>query len=189
MGTTLSNLHIYDVEPERVKPLLTGGYTVLGISKGWTSVFSPAFREKGADTLAKKVSKQTGAPVLSFYYFDDDLLALTLFQAGKWSAGYCMQASGAPYLYRCGRFISELGFDPAREGDLRKIFRCSEAGQMVELLEEFFGVALYVDLNFFEEGTDNFIRQRGDEAYRIYSQQMKKADRIKNCTKMTLRKK
>ncbi|MFZ5973995.1 MAG: hypothetical protein ACOYU3_01120, partial [Bacillota bacterium] len=187
MGTSLGNLHVYKGNPDEVKKLLhQGEYMVDEISKEWTSVFCREFRDGATEKVAKKLSKTLVEPILSFQYFDDDFIYLVLFKQGKIIAQYWMGDSGEPYFKNCRSFISELGFDASWEKRLRNIFKCNDLGRKVDMLEEFLGVALYLDIDFLLDGTSSFEHHRDDVLYREYDEQLQKLKRIKNKTKAVM---
>ena len=186
MGTTLASFHVYQKSPEAIRPLLDEGYTAVVLSEGWTSVLSRVDECELSDKPAKKLSKALDSPVLSFMYFDDDLMTLTLFNGGKLCAQYRMSYDAEPYLGHCDAFVETLGWDKALSGRLRRIFKCSDLEEQVEMLEEFFGVALRVDAEFIEDGHEDFVRKRGEALYREYEAKQKKLSKIKNKTRAVL---
>lgn len=184
MGTTLANIHIYTENEIQVCELLSDNkYQVLSISKNWTSILYKGFIEKDPNIVGRRLSKKISVPVLSFMYFDDDLMSLTLFNNGKTSAAYYLRYGYNPSLTKCKNFINDLGFEESDLPRLRKIFKCSDLDKKINMLEEFFGVALYICLDFIEEGTHEFIRKRETTIYDKYIKQQKKLNKIKNFTK------
>jgi len=187
MGTSLGNLHVYKGKQEEVKEALhQGEYVVADISKEWTSVFCREFRDGDTEKAAKGLSKTLAEPILSFQYFDDDIISLVLFKEGRISAQFRMAYTGDPYLKNCRNFISELGFDTSQEKRLRTIFKCSDLERKVELLEEFFGVKLYLDIDFMQEAISSFVLKRDNVLYLEYEKQLKELKKIKNITKAVL---
>ena len=186
MGTTLASFHVYQKSPEAIRPLLGEGYTAVALSEGWTSVLSRVGECELVDKPAKKLSKALDAPVLSFLYFDDDLMTLALFKGGKLCAQYRMNYGTEPYVAHCDAFTETLGWDKALSGRLRRIFKCSDLEEKIAMLEEFFGVALRVDAEFIKNGADSFIRKRGDAVFREYEAKQKKLSKIKNKTQAVL---
>ncbi len=184
MGTTLANLHVYNVHPESVKPFVNKNFNVLELSEGWTSILGISLED--ADKEAGKLSKNIGAAVLSFMYFDDDLMSLKLFKNGKRTAHYEMFYEREPYLKGCREFLAAAGFDSAMETRLRKILRCEDLGRKVEMLEEFFGISLYIDPVLLKEEPGKFQRTRGDSAYRSFDEERRRLNKIKNKTKAVL---
>ncbi len=178
MGTTLASYHVYGQAPEAVQPLLEAGFSVRMLSPGWTTVLCDD-REL-SDVPAKKLSKALGAPVLSFLYFDDDLIWLTTFAGGRLAAQYRMDYGAEPYSKNVGAFAEALGWDKALAPRLKRIFDCHELEEKTAMLEEFFGVALRVDARMLEDGAEGFARMRGDALYREYEARQKKISTINN---------
>jgi len=186
MGTTLASYHVYGQPPEAVLPLLDKNEIAVSLSEGWTSVLSRPSGCELSDKPAKKLSKALDAPVLSFLYFDDDLMSLTFFHGGKLCAQYRMDEGAEPYLAHVGAFAETLGWDKSLASRLKRIFGCSDMEDKVAMLEEFFGVALRVDAVFLEDGAEAFVRQRGDTLCREYEAKQKKLSKIKNKTRVVL---
>jgi hypothetical protein len=186
MGTTLASCHVYGQKTEVVRPLLEEGYIPVSLSEGWTSVLSRAGDCELSDKTAKKLSKALDAPVLSFLYFDDDLMTLVLFSGGRLGAQYRMDYGAEPYLAHCDAFAEALGWEKKRSERLRLIFKCSDLDEKIALLEEFFGVALRVCTEFIGDGAEEYMRSCGDTLYRAYEEKQKKLNRITNQTRAVL---
>lgn len=184
MGTTLASLHIFTDDIESVKAYISKEYNAYNISKGWVSVQGNDLGslEKEARTLSRSIDFN----ILAFFYFDDDLLALILFQNGKKTANYEMTYSGGPYVKNLKAFMSAFKLEALLEKRLHDILQCSDITKKTEMLEEFFGVALYVHPDAFEDRTDNYVRIRGNTAYSAYKAAQKKLESVKNSKKPVL---
>jgi hypothetical protein len=180
----MGNLHIYNADSETIKSLINGDYPVARISDEWTSVLDVGL--EAADAEAKKLSKSLDATVFSFMYFDDDLISLKLFREGKKIAHYEIYYERKPYIKNCGEFLAAARLEASLEGKLRKIFKCEDLGRKVEMLEEFFGVAFYINSEFVKEGREKYRRKRGDTHFLKYEEEQKKIYKIKNKTKAVL---
>ncbi len=184
MGTTLGNLHIYNTDPEFIKTLINGDYPIMRMSDEWTSVLDVGLET--VDTEAKKLSKSIDAAVFSFMYFDDDLISLKLFREGKKVAHYETYYERAPYVKSCREFLAAAWLEASLEGRLMKIFKCEDLGRKVEMLEELFGVAFYINSEFTKEDREKYRRTRGDAHFLKYEEEQKKINKIKNKTKTVL---
>lgn len=170
MGTTLANIHVYKQDADTIKNLLPDEYVVKEISKDWVTILNRGLMEKDPFSVASELSRHTTSPIITFYYFDDDVMALVLSKQGKDIANCGNDYEGEIHLENCEAFMDELGFHPESIARFTQILQCTDLGKKVDMLEEFLGVALYIDVDFLDNGVEKFICHRGDSIYKDYEQ-------------------
>ena len=94
MGTKLCNLHIYN--PDRREYSVASAYSVVRIAEDWDTIYEneQELNYNKMAKLAKDISKELNAPVISVNYFDDDVFELNVIVAGKKEAYYCVNYNG-----------------------------------------------------------------------------------------------
>lgn len=184
MGMTFGNFHVYKGNQEQIFAILKNKHTVVELSPDWVTVVDE-FAADQSQKAARSVSKSIEQPVLHFYYFDDDVITLSLFQQGKCVASYWMDYAGQGHIKKIGLFISLLGLDSSCEKRLRAVLKFENLGKKISLLEELFGVALYVDHLHLQGEETSYLRMRDDKLYTEYLTEQKKL-KIKNQTTATL---
>lgn len=165
MGVTVTSLHVYSAEP--IDPAL--GHFI-SLSPGWQTMLPaevPPINELYA--FARRLSKKTSAPVLTFLMLDSDDLSFALFQAGKTVSYF----STFDYEEKKGIFQIPglVGYPEGHKRRISEILSCGDVELLADLLEEFFGVALMV----FEDITpDNLVRARGETYYRAFHEEQQR---------------
>jgi len=172
MGMTFGNFHVYKGNIGQVSAALQSKHIVVQASADWITI-TDDFADAESSKAARSLSKQIREPVLHFYYFDDDIMAMELFQNGKTVAAYNMNYAGQTQTRKLGLFISLLGLETSQEKRLRTILNCEELHKKVLLLEELFGVVLYIDAEQLKDEEVSCFRERGDNKYLEYIAEQK----------------
>ncbi|WP_438448465.1 hypothetical protein [Gorillibacterium sp. sgz5001074] len=161
---------------------------VYHLSEGWTTFLGDALEVGTAAKHGQRLSKKITSVVLSVEYFDDDMLRVALFQGGKRVAlhqtdnGYGLQHKGNPV-----KFLEHLGYSIEEAPLLKEVFRCGETELLLGLLQDFLGLALWIDERILkEEGPPAFRRTRNLPAIEAYRLNQKQANRVRNQTRLKL---
>lgn len=176
MGATLGSIHLYQAEGSDVLTELRENYHAKDFSFGWISLFNYEWQEiTELRAEARRMSKLIDAPVIAFYCYDDDLLALTLHRSGKIMA----QCGHSAYDIELRNkklpvFAEQLGIDDPGGKHLSAMLKCKDVYLLIDMLEEYLGVCLYADEDFFDEGDDDeeFRRTRGKEKFENYMREV-----------------
>ena len=163
MGTTLCSVHVYTNEP--IDPAL-GEFR--SFSEGWQTAMSVQMIAN-TPSFARKLSRKIQTPVLMFDIYDSDEVEFVIFENGRTSASYSTYAESG------NKGISKIpgifGYPDSDRRRLSAILRCYDIDQKVEMLEEFFGVALIIDDELIELTPEYTERCRGEELYLAYREQ------------------
>ena len=143
MGTTFTTLNVRGAERAALDKLLLPTDRVWDINPPWLTVVPP-YETAGDDLMrlekiAKKLTKQSDAAAISFYYFDDDNFYCTLYQGGKKTAQCHSGDSWAKLAKRLGELTGDDAFSKA----FRYSSRCVGMEEEIDLLEETLGMALF----------------------------------------------
>lgn len=164
MGRTYCSIHVWSTEP-----VANGDFHFQSFSSGWQTYLPECddFSDpEVAQTIARKISKSTQAPVLWFYEADGDFLCLKFYLDGKQFASYSGDGIGPnKNLFQIPQLI---GYADGQKRRLSKILNCSDADFQVLLLEEFFGVCLLPFPELPEEDISSLSRTRGDTYFQQY---------------------
>lgn len=165
MGTTFSSIHIYSPD------LIQSFPNFRSFSAGWQTYMPDEEQEDPFvfQKLAKKLSKNTDAPVLWFYIFDSEVLMFEFYREGKKVAAYSPE--GYKNLYVIPALV---GYDDGQKRRLSNILDCVDMEFQVQLLEEYFGVCLIPFSEFLEHSPDSLVRIRSDKLYQAYLAEEKK---------------
>ena len=143
MGMTCVSLHVRGVDPETLRAMLPPTDLLRENNFPWLAILPPD--ADGSDDifrlekLAKRLTKvHENAAALLFFYFDDDLFALTLYKNGKRAADCRNDSSWA----KLGKQMNQLLGDDAPGKAFRYASRCVDLAEKLKLLEESVGTAL-----------------------------------------------
>lgn len=160
MGITLISLHIFS--DQSIDPAL-GRFR--SFSKGWQTMLLGEEEEKFADlhSFSRTLSKKMCAPVLTFFIFDSDEIALSIHDRGKQRVSFSTSRDGG----NTGIFQIPglVGYPEGYKRRISEILSCSDIDLLTELLEEFFGVALLVNEEIVQTYPDELERSRGEAKY------------------------
>ena len=156
MGTTLGNIHIYGQISDALIDALAEQYCISTSCANWISLYSMDFQDPEwlcAETA--RISNMVSAPVLAFYFFDDDAATVTLYKNGNNMAecGASAMEEFQPTAQALPLFPSSFGIeDDVDGGRLARILN-STTGiiDAIRLLEEYFGVCLLADEDLLED--------------------------------------
>jgi hypothetical protein len=188
MGTTFVNLQVrgrIDLDNDK----LLSDCIIKTLSPGWTTIVSENFDVGSIGSVARRLSKKINNAILSIEYFDDSILMMNVFRDGKVITSHITD-NGYGYLKKAGnpdKFLSELEFSPDESNYLKAILKCGELSKKVQLLEKFWGVALWIDHRMLiEAGDSSFHYERELHFVEEYMNVIKKVKPIKNQTKVEL---
>ncbi|MCL2672750.1 MAG: hypothetical protein FWF10_12100 [Clostridiales bacterium] len=167
MGMTFGIFHVYKGHIDQVNAAFEGKHIVVQASAEWITV-ADEFEGDESIKAARSLSKQIPKPVLHFFYFDDDIISMELFQNGKTMAACGMDYSGQMQMRKIGMFVSLLDLEASQEKRLRTILHCENLDLKVALLEELFGVTLYIDVEQLREEGISCAKGRDDKKYLEY---------------------
>lgn len=137
MGSKFCNLNLRGhVTQDRLEALLPG-LRVFPWENGWTTLTSPRLQWGQTQRYAAALSKETGCPVLSAEYFDDDYAELAVYREGKRMSRHVpatyedlRRSRGNP-----DKFLAALEWDPTEAPRLKKVFQVEDPEEAVCLLE------------------------------------------------------
>lgn len=188
MGTTFVNLQIREFPVSETEKLLPG-CMVRNLSDGWTTVISENFQIGLIGNVARKLSKKIDNAILSIEYYDDDMLMMNIYRNGKVVTSHVTD-NGYGYIKKAGNpitFLQELKFCTSEAPYLKEIFNCEDLSIKMQLLQKFFGVALWIDHRMLNEaGEESFQYQRDLHLIEAYKNEIKRLNTIKNQTKIRL---
>jgi hypothetical protein len=188
VGTKFANLQIRQLDTVCTLELLPG-WTMKQLSEGWTTVLHEDFYIGNIEAAARKLSKKIVNPVLSVGYYDDDVLVLKLFKGGK---AITSHVSDNAYGYEAkagnaNKFAENLELEDNDAGFLKDILKCEDLERKVSLLEDLFGVCLWIQAEFLnDQGEEHFCRNRDLSRVKEYSDELRIANKINNVTKVEL---
>jgi hypothetical protein len=172
MGTTLGSIHLYNAEESAALEELRDSCLVKNLSEGWTSLFNSEWQDAELmNEEAARFSKLIDAPAAAFYSYDDDLVMLTLYRYGK-SLAVCgasrMDGAEVPNM-NLPAFVEQFGIDDPGGERLAALLQCEDIDLVIGMLEEYLGVCLLADEEFFEYDEDSeYVRARGREKFDQY---------------------
>ena len=184
MGTSFNNFHIYKGDIEQVRAALDNKYTVVALSPDWVTVVDESTDYKLRD-VAGSLSKVIQEPVLYFAYHDDDYFAIVLFQSGKSVSECWNDYTGKAKSKNSKVLLALLDLDETHEKRIREIIKCEDLNKIIQLFEELFGVALWIDVFHLKEDEKSYVTERSDKYYQQWIAGRKKTA-IKNKTKAVL---
>lgn len=162
------SIHVYTNDKINVE-----GRKFLEFSKNWATLVSTTSKNKD-EKEARKISRLVDFPVLYFYRYidveDGSYIILRLFLKGRTEALFensCFDRRKNLY-----KFPRNLGIP---EGQIRRfsnILGCWNLDQLVELLEEYFGVCLMIDYDKMDNNC--YYRARGDVKYKDFMKEEKR---------------
>ena len=125
MGSKFCNLNLRGYVTADCLETLLPGLQVFPWENGWTTLTSPRLQWGQTQRYAAALSKETGCPVLSAEYFDDDYAELAVYREGKRMSRHVpatyedlRRSRGNP-----DKFLSALEWDPTEAPRLKKSFR------------------------------------------------------------------
>lgn len=186
MGTTLASIHVYTDKEQDIRNIVSDTYQVKSISSNWVSIFGDTEFIFKANGLVNKLKKEVDKPILLFSYHDDDMMGLALYSNKERRASYHISFGYTPIIQKTKNFVQDFGWDENLLSRLRKIFKCEDMSKTLSMIEEFFGVALFICSDFIADGIDDFVQKQDDKIYTEYINELKKQSKIKNKTKITL---
>ncbi|MBR1758446.1 MAG: hypothetical protein IJ744_06930 [Lachnospiraceae bacterium] len=180
MGTTLTTLHLYDVERSVLKPLLASTDQIQEQNAPWLTVV-PTYGETDKtltrfNKLARQLTQEEGKFALVFFYFDNDVFQCSLFQNGKKSASCESNKSWAKF----GKKLNECFGDDKASKAFRYVSKCNSVDEQLTLLEETLGTALYA----LQEEEPRIIIKRDNLLQEIKEREARLRKRP-NCYKLT----
>lgn len=144
MGMTFATLQLWGVEREAAEPLLQPGDLLREQNAPWLGV-TPAHGDlpgvaRRLEQLAKRLTKgRDDAAALLFDYFDDELFSCSLYRNGRRTTT-CRSGESWAGL---GKQLNALFGEDAPAKALRYASRCTDLEELLALLEETVGAALY----------------------------------------------
>lgn len=181
MGTTLGSIHLYNVEESAALEELRDSYIVKNLSEGWTSLFNSEWQDAELmNEEAARFSKLADAPAAAFYIYDDDVVMLTLYRRGKSLAvcGASRMDEADVTNVNLPAFAEQFRIDDPGGERLAALLSCEDIDLVIDMLEEYLGVCLLADEEFFEYDDDSeFVRARGTEKFDQYMKESKNTER------------
>lgn len=162
MGASYCSIHCYTGAPVQV-----GQERFCCFSAGWQTYRPAAQRFEDPEqtqSIARRISRAVGMPVLWFYLFDEEQVRFALYLEGKKAAEYGWSSRN---LSRVPELL-DTGEDGERR--LKRILECPDLMQKIGLLEEYFGVCLLPAEEATAEHDPRWRRTRGDGLYRQYEE-------------------
>ena len=149
MGTKLGSIHVLGAGVEEVSALLPRAL-VGQWSERFVSAFHEEFQwgtvERRGLALSRKLPAAT---VLSAALFDDDVVSLELFQAGKRLTGHLLNPyEGKNTPGKVPVFCQALGLPQEDEGRLRALWKKGNACEQLELTAALLGAPLWADAQY-----------------------------------------
>lgn len=140
-------------------------------SSGWQTYIpqdSAADGDPDRD-FAKKLSKIVPFPVLWFWMMDSsEKIYLDIFIGGRAEVSFCNDMlSPNRGIFKIPALV---GYPDGHKRHISNILACGDAKNLVELLEEFFGVCLLPENKSFTAAPHALRRYRGEEKYKAYLQ-------------------
>lgn len=146
MGTKLGNIHVRNASVEEVSVLLPKAL-VGQWSEGFVSAYQEDFQWGSVEREGKKLSRKLPAAlVLTAALFDDDVVNLELFQAGKRLAGHLLnpyEEENKPGNVRL--FCGALDLPPEDEKRLKVLWKKGDACEQLDLTAALLGAPLWAD--------------------------------------------
>jgi len=117
------------------------------VAQGWVTLASDGFEWGKTHELARKLSEDVAASVMSVEYFDDDYVEFAVFEAGKLVAKHVPEEfEGFPRKTgNANRFSIAFHRGQADAKDLKIAFRETDPEVAVKLIESVLGCPIWVD--------------------------------------------
>lgn len=145
MGSKFCNLNLRGYVTADCLETLLPGLQVFPWENGWTTLTSPRLQWGQTQRYAAALSKETGCPVLSAEYFDDDYAELAVYREGKRMSRHVpatyedlRRSRGNP-----DKFLAALEWDPTEAPRLKKVFQVEDPEEAVCLLESLLGCPIF----------------------------------------------
>ncbi|MGC5327681.1 hypothetical protein [Brevibacillus sp. SYSU BS000544] len=188
MGTKFANLQIKQRNADFLIDL-PPGYIIKRLSEGWITILHEDFHIGNIEDAALKLSKEIAHPVLSVGYYDDDVLVLNLFKAGKTVTTH-VSDNAYGYEAKAGnayKFVEILELEENDAGLLKDILKCENLERKISLLENLFGVCLWIKSEYVNDhGEEQFYRTRNLSIVSEYINELRTTNKINNRTKVKL---
>lgn len=145
MGSKFCNLNLRGYVTADCLETLLPGLQVFPWENGWTTLTSPRLQWGQTQRYAAALSKETGCPVLSAEYFDDDYAELAVYREGKHMSRHVPATYEDLRRSRANpdKFLAALEWDPTEAPRLKKVFQVEDPEEAVCLLESLLGCPIF----------------------------------------------
>lgn len=145
MGSKFCNLNLRGYVTADCLETLLPGLQSFPWENGWTTLTSPRLQWGQTQRYAAVLSKETGCPVLSAEYFDDDYAELAVYREGKRISRHVPATYEDLHRSRGNpdKFLEALEWDPTEAPRLKKVFQVEDPEEAVCLLESLLGCPIF----------------------------------------------
>ena len=177
MGTKLCNLNVYN--PENKEYSLDSGYSIIHIVDNWDTIIEkePANNFNKIAKVARDISKEIDAPVITATYFDDDIFELSVTVDGKKSAYYTV-THGRTISKKIPNLVAALDLCDRDAKAFRYLAKKDmNAPEAITKISAICNLPLYVDATIYKEMPGEIIPDKDSVLEEIEKEKKKNKDK------------